>query len=93
MVTAIATQRRSRMSTELILHGTWEEIMQHAGLLAGRRLMVIAYPEGAAGAPSGEPLSIEDEERLLDELASGPAPLPALPAEADRRDWIYGNHD
>lgn len=47
-----------------------------------------ARANGTMGRPS-----LEEEERLLDELASGSERLPVLPPEADRREWIYGDHD
>jgi predicted DNA-binding antitoxin AbrB/MazE fold protein len=41
--------------------------------------------------PDTAPLSDDDFERLLDELASGPA-LPHLPADFSRAD-VYSDHD
>ena len=38
-------------------------------------------------------LSLEEEERLLDELAAGSEKLPILPPEANSRAWIYSDHD
>jgi hypothetical protein len=81
------------MSTERIFQGTWEEIAARAGVLAGRRMLVILLSDQTAARTPGESVSMEEEERLLDELAIGPHELPTLPPDADRREWIYGEHD
>jgi len=45
----------------------------------------------AANGQAG--ITLEEEERLLDELALGSEKLPILPPEANSREWIYGDHD
>ena len=41
---------------------------------------------------AAEHLTLEDEEHLLDELATNGDSLPVLPPEANSREWIYGDH-
>ena len=48
---------------------------------------------GASNGSSSERLTLEEEERLLDELAAGSENLPVLPPEANSREWIYRDHD
>ena len=47
--------------------------------------------EGAAAEPESPPMSDEEFEAALDELAEGSERLPILPPEADTREGIYGS--
>ena len=48
---------------------------------------------GHTGANGPDGITLEEEERLLDELSLGSETLPILPPEANRREWIYNDHD
>lgn len=67
--------------------GTWEEVSRHAGALTGKRLRVTVLGEAA------EPISLDEQERLLDELAARHSHLPAPPEDAFTRESIYAEHD
>lgn len=60
------------------------------GLTVEAYLQQLVAREAAAAGPADE-LSAAELDRLLDELAAGPA-LPPLPADFSRVD-IYGAHD
>jgi hypothetical protein len=49
--------------------------------------------EAAALSPSAPPLTLEEQERLLDELENGLSHVPALPEDAFSRAGIYVEHD
>lgn len=81
------------MTEELIeIEGTWEEILAHADLLAGRRLHVTAYPRVEGANAEGDPTP-GIEERILATFADVPdSEWERLPADlSDNLDhYIYG---
>lgn len=48
-----------------VLEGTWEEILQGAQQLAGKRVRVVVLDDLV-----GVTVSLDEQERLLDELAA-----------------------
>jgi hypothetical protein len=70
-----------------VLEGTWEEVSREASSLTGKRVRVTVLEDGP------QELTLEEQERLLDELAAINAHLPPLPEEAMTRAAIYDDHD
>lgn len=62
---------------------------------AARRMSLVAYLEQfvePAQQPTSAIASVEELDRVLDELAAGPVSAPSLPADFSRAD-IYADHN
>ena len=70
-----------------VLEGTWEEVSSQGPSLAGKRVRVTVLEDAQPE------LTLEEQERLLDELAAINAHLPPLPEDAMTRAAIYDDHD
>lgn len=60
--------------TVTVLEGTWEEIMEHADELAGKRLVVTVLADKSASQPSTDDLRPENRRMLevLEEMRNTP---------------------
>jgi hypothetical protein len=86
------------MARPMVLHGTWDELAERAGLLRGRRNLTLIVPiddEHAAenGVAPLHGASAEQKIRALDVIAQMSRELPGLPDEAFDREMLYEDTD
>lgn len=79
-----------------VLEGRWEEIERQASSLAGKRVRLVILPDVPveAARPTAHPVDLEAAKariRALDALAEKYRNLPALPAEAFDREFLYAD--
>lgn len=86
--------RPKAFEDEEVIEGTGAEIAEHlrSSKLAGRWFRLVPLPKPDT-SEEGAPLSLEEEERLLDQLAAAGEHLPILPPEANSREWLYQEQD
>jgi hypothetical protein len=81
----LSPDKEKALQAEAVRRGVPAEVL-------AKTLLEESLPIGANGTASHE-LRVEEEERLLDALAARNGRLPLLPPEANRREWIYRDHD
>lgn len=79
---------RQSLRAGQVIEGPWDEIARRGAELAGKRVRLTVLEEPP---PAG--VSLDEQERILDELAARFAHLPPLPEEAFSRESIYQDHD